>query len=174
MDRVVVFVDGSNLYFGCRNFGFKAPWNITGLAQDLAGPGRKLIRAYYYNARSREEDLEPEKYRAEDKFYDHLRRQDYCTVRLGRLQGKAPVVHQKGVDTLLVQDILTLTFSDAFDCAVLVSNDGDFARVIEEVKSRGKQVEVAFVGEPAFHLREVCDCFVDLKENFPRHFEKLP
>jgi uncharacterized LabA/DUF88 family protein len=96
---------------------------------------------------------------------------DYCTVRLGRIEGHGNSTHQKGVDALLVQDLLTLTFCDALDCAVLVTNDGDFASAIKELKSRGKQVEVAFLGEPAFHLRDVCDRYVDLLRAFPRYFK---
>jgi len=168
MDRVIVFIDGSNLYFGCKNLGLQSPWDLTSLAKELAGDNRKLVRVYYYNARSNEKD----KYQAEDKFYNFLRNLDYCTVRLGRLEGKGESMHQKGVDVLLVQDLLTLSFFDAMDTAVLITNDGDFASVIQEVKARGKQVEVAFFGKPAFHLRDVCDRYIDLMEKCRNYFKK--
>ena len=173
MERVIVLIDGSNLYFGCKTKGVPAPWNMAALAKELAGDQRRLIRAYYYNARSKE-DPSSEKYRGEEKFYNFLRNLDYCTVRLGRLEGKGEALHQKGVDVLLVQDLLTLTFCDAMDCAILITNDGDFATVIKEVKARGKQVEVAFLGKPAFHLRDVCDRYTDLLQKFPHHFKKRP
>jgi len=174
MEKVIVFIDGSNFYFGCRDYEVKAPGDMVSLARDITGPDRRLVRVYYYNARSNEEDMPADKYAAEEKFYDYLRRMDYCTVRLGRIEGKGPAKHQKGVDTLLVQDMLTLTFEKAFDCAVLIANDGDYASVINEVKRKGMQVEVAFVGDrPAFHLREVCDRYIDLLAACPRHFEPL-
>jgi uncharacterized LabA/DUF88 family protein len=171
MERVIVFVDGSNFYFGCKQNKVHAPWELVALARELAGRDRRLVRVYYYNARSREKDTSQEKFQREEKFYNHLRKQDFCTVRLGRIEGHGSSTHQKGVDVLLVQDLLTLTFYDALDCAVLITNDGDFASAIEELKSRGKQVEVAFAGEPAFHLRDVCDRYVDLLQAFPRYFK---
>jgi len=171
MERVIVFIDGSNLYFGCKKCGLQPPWDMTGLAKELVGDSRKLLRVYYYNARSNQSS-NPEKYQAEEKFYNHLRNLDYCTVRLGRLEGAGENVHQKGVDVLLVQDLLTLTFCDAMDCAIVISNDGDFASAVHEVKARGKQVEVAFFGKPAWHLRDVCDKYVDLNKKCADHFKK--
>jgi len=50
--------------------------------------------------------------------------------------------------------------------------DGDFASAVHEVKARGKQVEVAFFGKPAWHLRDVCDKYVDLNKKCADHFKK--
>jgi len=171
MLRVMVFIDGSNVYYACRSFNVPPPNDVVALARVLAGPDRRLIRTYYYNARSRENDVLPERYRAEQGFYDYLGHLDYCTVRLGRLEGPKGNVHQKGVDVLLVQDLLTLTFNDAFDVAILVTNDGEYASVMEELKARGKEVEVAFLGTPAYHLRNVCDKYVDMMTNHPDLFK---
>jgi uncharacterized LabA/DUF88 family protein len=158
----MVFIDGSNLYYGCKMFGMRPPGDVVVLARALAGPERKFVRTYYYNARSRKEDVPPERYDAEQRFYEYLQHMDYCTVRLGRLEGPKGNVHQKGVDVLLVQDLLTLAFTNAFDVAILVTNDGDYASVLEELKSWGKQVEVAYLGQPSYHLRTACDRYVDL------------
>jgi uncharacterized LabA/DUF88 family protein len=172
MNRVMVFIDGSNLYFACRTNQRRCPWDVVTISRDLAGPDRELIRVYYYNARGRQQE-DPEKYAREGRFYSYLEKLDYCTVRLGRVEGRKGNVHQKGVDTLLVQDLLTLAFAQAFDVAVVVSEDGDFASVIEEVKSMGKQVEVAFLGRPGHHLRAVCDRYVDMLKGLPTHFPPL-
>ncbi len=171
MDKVIGFIDGSNLYFGCKQQGRIPPWDVVSLCRDIAGKDRKLVRVYYYNARSIKDEVSEEQYAGEEKFYNFLRNLDYLTVRLGRLEGRGNFKHQKGVDTLLVMDMLTLTFENAMDCAVLVANDGDYASVINEVKTRGKQVEVGFPGDtPAFHLRDVCDKYINLMEVYPNHF----
>jgi uncharacterized LabA/DUF88 family protein len=172
-ERVIVFIDGSNFYFGCRQNNVRGPWDMVSLSRDIVGPERTLIRTYYYNARNRPGDAPPEVLQKENKLYELLRRTDYCTVRLGRLEGKGVNTHQKGVDVLLVQDLLTLTFFNAMDTAVLISNDGDFANVLQEIKARGRQVEVAFPGPPTFYLREVCDKYIDLLAAFPDHFKKM-
>jgi len=171
MERVIIFIDGSNFYFGCKNFGFRPPWDVVALARELVGEDRKLVRVYYYNARVRPDDTTKEKLAAEDKYYEFLRNIDYCTVRLGRIEGKPGATYQKGVDTMIVQDMLTLTFYNAMDCAIIITNDSDFAQVIGEIKSRGKQVEVAFFGRPAYHIREVCDKYIDLA-TFSHHLER--
>ncbi len=46
--RVMVFVDGSNFYYGLRNNGFDTQLDFGKLGHELAGPDRRLIRVYYY------------------------------------------------------------------------------------------------------------------------------
>jgi len=69
MERVIVFIDGSNFYFGCKQNKVNAPWEMVALARELAGRDRRLVRVYYYNARSREKDVPQKKYQKEEKFY---------------------------------------------------------------------------------------------------------
>jgi len=55
--------------------------------------------------------------------------------------------------------MLSRAYKDHYDIAVLVSGDGDFARVLQEVKDLGKKVEVAFFPK-CHHLRTAADRFI--------------
>ena len=56
-------------------------------------------------------------------------------------------VRAKGVDIALTRDMLAHAFRDNYDVAVLVSGDGDYVPVIDEIKRLGRKVVVAFFTE---------------------------
>ncbi|MFX5081087.1 NYN domain-containing protein, partial [Acinetobacter baumannii] len=89
--------------------------------------GRKLLRAYYYNAPLPPEDPAA---KAHQSFLNYLKRVPYVAVRLGRLERRADGFVEKGVDIQIAVDMLRLAFVNAYDIAVLVSGDGDFAEVV--------------------------------------------
>lgn len=51
---------------------------------------------------------------------------------------------EKGVDTLLAVDMLSMAYKSAYDVAILVTADADFVPVVNEVKSFGKCVFNAY------------------------------
>lgn len=55
MQRVIVYVDGFNLYFGLKASGFKRYYwlNIAALAQNLLKPGQQLCATHYFTTRIR-------------------------------------------------------------------------------------------------------------------------
>lgn len=61
-ERVVIFVDGSNLYHCLMEELHRADVDFARLGEALC-EGRRLIRTYYYNAVVRREDGE-ERYKA--------------------------------------------------------------------------------------------------------------
>lgn len=58
----------------------------------------------------------------------------------------------KGVDISLATDVLSNTFQDNFDVAVLVAGDADYIPLIAEVKRKGKLVYLVFFGGPSAGL----------------------
>src|SRR4051812_22386937 len=52
--------------------------------------------------------------------------------------------HSKGVDIALTNEMLSHAFRDNYDSAALVSGDGDYVPLVEEVKRIGKRVHVWF------------------------------
>lgn len=144
MEKVAIFIDGSNFYHGMKsNLGEGINIKFEKFSELLSG-SRKLVRTYYYNAPVRKEDDE-EKYKAQQRFFQKLDIIPYFTVKLGRLEKRPKgYVEEKGVDVKLAVDMLQLAYSDVYDTAILVSGDGDFAYVVEAVKNCGKHVEVAY------------------------------
>ena len=162
MDRVMIFIDGSNLYHSLKDYYGRTDIDIEKLSLNLCGE-RKLIRTLYYIATvPREKDLqEAEK---QQKFIEKIRKLPYIQVRLGRLEKRGNAWVEKGVDIMLASDMLMHAFLDNYDVATLVSSDGDFSYVVEIICDRGKNVENVYVpGHRAYHLN-VCDRHIDISD----------
>jgi len=127
---------------------------------------RRLVRIYYYNARVGLRE-EPERYRDQQKFFAGITAIPYCELRLGRLvyvnwPGTPP--YEKGVDVLLTTDMITHSYKNNYDTAILVAGDGDFVSAIQAVKDNGNHVEVALFGKESSsrQLRIVADQIITI------------
>jgi len=142
-DRVAIFIDGSNLYHALRaNFG-RYDLNFAEFTRKLCGP-RRMFRTYYYNV-LQDPAQRAEGHREQQDFLTSLRETPYLEVRLGGTKlapGGVPV--EKGIDVMLVTDLLHFAWNDLYDVAVLVSGDSDFAYALQAIKNMGKHVEVAY------------------------------
>lgn len=80
----------------------------------------------------------------------------------------------KGVDIALTKDVLSHTFLDNYDVAVLIAGDGDYVPLIQEVKRLGKLVYLLFFEEEGLspELRLESDDFIDLTRTFARTWER--
>jgi uncharacterized LabA/DUF88 family protein len=78
---------------------------------------------------------------------------------------------EKGVDTRIVTDMISLAWADAYDVAVLVSSDRDFVPVADFLQTRGiKVIHGAFPPKGHF-LSQKCWASMDiaaLKPQFTR------
>ena len=156
MDRVMVFIDGSNLYHGLKEALGHARVDFQRFCSLLCGSSRRLVHVNYYNVPLRQAD-DPARYARQQKFFAQLRKIPYFTIHLGRLvdrgreescpncSEKYTVKYQteKGVDVQIASHMLTFAFDNQYDTAILVSEDGDFAPVVAEVLRLNKQVENA-------------------------------
>ena len=168
MERVCIFIDGSNLYHGLIKLTGSPYLNYQRFSE-LLSDGRKLIRVYYYNSPVNQ-DESPESYKKQQKFFSYLNHVPYLELRLGRLVTRSKQFGgiwysfsvEKGVDVYLATDMLKYAFYDTYDTAILVSGDGDYADAVRAVKEKGKQVELAhFKTGDSEHLKTICDlCFL--------------
>lgn len=143
MDRVCVFIDGSNFYFALKRNNRVTRVDYYQLSLALTGPDRKLVRTYYYNV-AYDKNLFPEKAKTQQSFLDSLDRTPYLELRLGRLIPMADGnVQERGVDVLLASDMVYYAARKAFDTAIVVTEDGDYFPVVELVKDLGRNVEIA-------------------------------
>ncbi len=142
-DRVAIFIDGSNLYHALRsNFG-RYDLNFAGFTKRLCGE-RRLFRTYYYNI-LQDPTQRAEGHREQREFLNALRETPYLEVRLGSTKlASGGVTVERGVDVMLVTDLLHFAWNNLYDVAVLVSGDSDFAYALQAVKNMGKHVEVAY------------------------------
>jgi len=159
-DRVMIFIDGSNLYHSLKNFFKRTDIDVGKFCNKLLDK-RRLIRIYYYNARVGQKE-EPERYRNQQNFFAGITAIPYTELRLGRLvynnwPGTPP--YEKGVDIQLATDMITHSFKNNYDVAILVAGDNDFVGAIQAVKDNGKNLEVALFGKErtSMQLRKVTD-----------------
>ena len=138
--RVMVFIDGSNLYHVLEQNCSRHDVQFDKLAMKLAN-GRDLRRIYYYNIRQESDRHDGRS--DQERFLHSLYDTPYVEVRLGIGKQRGEQMVEKGVDVMLATDLVVRAFQDHYDTAIIVSGDGDFYPAIQAVKDRGKQVEVA-------------------------------
>ncbi len=65
-------------------------------------------------------------------------------VRLmAEANAQVETLKEKAVDIMLAHDMLEGAINDEYDCAYLLSADGDFTPIVESVRKKGKKVFVA-------------------------------
>jgi uncharacterized LabA/DUF88 family protein len=171
MERLMIFIDGSNLYHSLKGYFKRTDIDIGKFAKKLLDK-RRLVRIYYYNAVVGRRE-EPERYRDQQAFFASVSAIPYCELRLGRLVyvnwPNAPP-YEKGVDIQLTTDLLSHSFKNNYDVAVLVAGDSDYVGALQAVKDNGKNIEVALFGKERTSrpLREVADKVVTIDGRFLR------
>ena len=140
-DRVMVYIDGSNLYHVLSQSCGRHDLQFDKFAIKLAN-GRDLKRIYYYNIRQ-ESDSNPNIGAEQQKFLDSMYDTPYVEIRLGIWKQRGDIMVEKGVDVMLATDLVTHAYKDHYDTAIVVSGDADFYPALQAVKDVGKHVEVA-------------------------------
>lgn len=143
MHRYAVFVDAGFLTAGAASLLTGSPKRnrlsldfeamriaLEKLGTDLATPST-MLRIYWYDAAT---DAKP------TSWHDSLSDQPSVKVRLGHLRGNPP--RQKGVDTLLVRDLIVLAEQRAIADAVLIAGDEDIREGVVYVQERGIRVHL--------------------------------
>lgn len=186
MERVVVFIDGSNLYYGLERNKIHKSIDFAEFAKLLC-EGRKLIKIFYYIVAYKKEYNE-EIFRRQQNFLNRVRKTPNLVISYGRLARRPAVMDErkiiqglnkesgreilkrlkriitlteKRIDVNIAVDMVTMAYNDVYDTAILVTSDADFFKAIEAVKTRGKRVENAYfeIGQLS-QLRKICDRFI--------------
>lgn len=79
MERVMIFIDGSNFYHGLKGNNCSTKIDFYKLSKLLTGNRRKLITTYYYNAAYNQKD-DPQKYADQLKFFARLKKTLICCL----------------------------------------------------------------------------------------------
>ncbi len=175
MERVCVFIDGNNFYFGLKRNNLATRVDYYQLSSALAGSERELVRSFYYNVAYDQKNF-PEKAKTQQPFLDSLDRTPYLELRLGRmvLNHVNNSYHEKGVEVLLSSELVFYAARNLYDTAILVTEDDDYSPVLELVKQTGKHVEIALF--PDIHPKELirfADNRIDLDMVLKKHESKI-
>ena len=174
-ERVQVFIDQSNLYKSAHHSYPGCRIDYKTMAMKLIG-GRKPVRVTLYvsTLSMKHEEAQAKK---QEKFLAALTHIPFFSVKKRPLRYSRDKKDkwEKGVDILVATDLIAGAFYDAYDSLVLISGDGDFAPVLEEIKKTGKRVENAFFSNHRSKaLADNCDIFIALDEIISDCSQKKP
>lgn len=166
--KTIIYIDGFNLYYGClKNTPYK--WlDLKSLFEKLLNPqDNTIVKIKYFTAPISERDgnndsrLRQKYYlQAIEKFipeieiyYGHYLTHQVMAKLVKPEPGKASFVkvyktEEKGSDVNLAVHLLNDAWLNAYDCAVLVSNDSDLAEPLRLIKSQfNKKIGLIFPNE---------------------------
>ena len=156
--RVTVYVDGFNLYYGLRSRSWRRYYwlDLHRLAEMLLRPEQRLAMVHYFTAGVFPEPGDPDKPLRQSTYLDALATLPNLHIHYGYHMAKEQrcltcgatwqTHEEKMTDVNIAVELLGDAQDDAFDTAIVVSGDGDLASPIRAVRERypGKRVVVAF------------------------------
>jgi len=137
----MVFIDGSNIFHGCKDLNFEISYETFVL---ILKEEKNVVRIFFYSG------VKPPK-ENEKKFIKMLKHLEIEIItkllKVRNFQCKfckkrTKIYTEKGIDASLSTDLLWYAFQNAYDIAILVSGDADFIPAIERVRLLGKRVEI--------------------------------
>ena len=142
--RVMFFIDGEYFRKGLEEYGLPVMGSLQKFKQlalryFFSRPFMaEVIRCYWYDA---EYDKNHEKCHEQADFFKELSNFENFEIKTGEVVISAEGERQKGVDVLIAVDMLTKSYENHYDIAILVAGDRDFIPLIKAVKDQaGKNV----------------------------------
>lgn len=148
MEKITIFVDGSNLFNRLKELGIAHLLNFdySAFAESLAGSRIIAEKRYYVGqVRAERDDEKAQKLlRDQQRLFAKLESDKWIIEKgyMMRLDHKNhPIYKEKGVDVKIATDLLVGAYENSFDGALLVSSDTDLLPAIKKVGELGKFVE---------------------------------
>ncbi|MFP6747513.1 MAG: NYN domain-containing protein [Alphaproteobacteria bacterium] len=165
IERIALFIDGSNLYAAARALGFDIDYKK--MLDYFKGRGY-LVRALYYTALIEDQEYSPIRPLVDWLDYNGYTMITKPTKEFTDSSGRRKI--KGNMDIELAVDMLEM--ADSLDHLYIFSGDGDFRRLVEAVQRRGKRVTVVSTvrSSPpmaADELRRQADVFLELEQLIP-------
>ena len=141
MESACVFIDGRYLLKVAKHFfGDNPPtYDINQFGINLAKKQDLICtdRSYYIAPPYQDPKPNPDQRRRKanhDRFVNALNKISGFTVKEGRCQRLSDGYHQKGVDTLITMDLLSVAIKGDVNKIILFACDTDFVPIIKKIK----------------------------------------
>ena len=133
MERIIIFIDNSNIFKGFRKYNIKADYEKL---KNVIASSRELKDIFLYEGVVY--PMSPLK----KKWYEDLKSNSGYVIKASfdKIAGNDAI--EKKIDIKMAIDIISLAYENAFDTAVLLSGDGDFIPVVNKLKEMNKPVEL--------------------------------
>ncbi|HUU46488.1 MAG TPA: NYN domain-containing protein [Acidobacteriota bacterium] len=172
MLRMMIFIDGSNLYHESDRFTRGMRVDFQRLRDELSS-GFDLVRTFYYASappNATAEQLGFFKKLGYLGFKVRVKPLHETIAANGRREWQ-----EKGVDVALATELVANGMRHTFDWATIVSGDQDLCEAVEQVQSCGLRVQVAFFRHAlAEELKLRADRFLYLDDMIDRIAIKTP
>ncbi len=176
--RVSIYIDGANFVYGLKSLHPKYSdyhFDFENYIKAVTGKD-ELVGIFYYNA-SLKQDINPRRFKEQQKLLARLRKIQKCKVILCKRQKRFTKEEEeyyiiKGDDIYLALDMLNHAWENKYDKAILFSGDGDFAQLAKYVKDKKKEIEMVSFEELASKnlINEVDRCIFINKKIANRFF----
>lgn len=153
-ERVIVYVDGFNLYFGMKEAGYEnCKWlDIDNLVKNLLKPNQELQKIKYFTSRV---GNNPEKQKRQTTYIEALETKNikifYGHYQSDRVECKRcgniwPSYNEKMTDVNIATQMIIDAYKDIYDMAMLISGDSDLVPPMKAIHENfnNKRVFVAF------------------------------
>lgn len=159
IERVIVYIDGFNLYFGMREAGFDTcRWlNVKKLAESLLQSHQRLIAVKYFTSRV---SNNPDKQKRQSTYIDALESVNVKIIYGNYQDGSEDcrrcghvwrTAKEKMTDVNIATSIIIDAFKDEYDMAMLISGDSDLVPPIKAIHVNFKNKRVVLVFPPKRH-----------------------
>jgi len=157
-ERVTVYIDGFNLYYGMRSKGWhRYYWlNVQSLAKHLLKPGQSLIGTKYFTSRVSSTPRDPNKSDRQNAYLEALETLADVDIFYGHYLEKTvtcftcgaewQLPEEKMTDVNIAVEMTVDAFQGRWDTALLISGDSDLTAPIMNIRHSfpAKRVVVAF------------------------------
>lgn len=162
-ERVIVYIDGFNLYFGMKEGGLRDfKWlDISCLSNVLLKPNQELITIKYFTSRVSQD---PEKQKRQSTYIDALSALG-AQVIYGQYQNNKEDCHRCGhewlspkekmTDVNIATHLLLDAFQDKYDMAMLISGDSDLVPPVKSIHEHFKNKRVFLAFPPSRHNKSL-------------------
>ena len=165
--RVIVYIDGFNLYFGLKSKGWKRYYwlNLKKLAENILNSTQSLIFTKYFTSRISEP---PSKVKRQGIYLEALETLDNFKIYYGHYLSNPrtckkcgnieAVPNEKMTDVNIAVEMLSDAYEDNFDNAILISADSDLVGPIQSILRLFPQKRVVIAFPPdrfSFALKEI-------------------
>jgi uncharacterized LabA/DUF88 family protein len=184
--KLMIFIDGQNLFFGCKGFDQDFKYDIDKLVEVLKSlePDCELVEVFYYSSikppdPNVEEDNE--RFQKQQRFYEMLKFKYQVYIKRTKMKEiKCKLCgrtffesKEKGIDVAVATDFLLYGLVGEYDVAIIVSGDSDLAPVIKKLRERKPSLRIyiaQFKHMVGVELKQVCHKFFQL-DDIARTFE---
>jgi uncharacterized LabA/DUF88 family protein len=164
-ERVIVYIDGFNLYFGLKEKGWRCYYwlDIQKLCRKLLLLKQRLVIVKYFTSRIKK--ASPAKRKRQSIYIEALQTLSDVKMYCGKYQLTPykcrncdyinEIPEEKMTDVQLGVELVSDAYQDRYDTALIVTGDIDFVPSIEKVKAEFPNKRVIIVFPPMRYADEL-------------------